>query len=190
MNHPSRISLTASVLVCVALGAGAGCQTTAAAGGVAGTSSSSDRVAGAAADRQAAAGIGAAAATDADGAAVGDDAMPGRAVVYFGFDASSLDASPPALAELQRIAAYLIRHPGARLVISGHADERGTAEYNLALGQARATAARDYLVRLGVRVEQVRTTSFGEERPAVAGTGEAAWSQNRRGELVVVNNDA
>lgn len=114
--------------------------------------------------------------------------VPAAAVVYFGFDASSLSDGDGA--RLTEMAGYLRRHPSARLVITGHADERGTSEYNLALGQARGFAARDYLVRLGVNVEQIQVTSLGEERPAVAASTEAAWAQNRRDELIVVVEDA
>jgi peptidoglycan-associated lipoprotein len=72
-------------------------------------------------------------------------------------------------------------------VIEGHADERGTREYNLALGDRRATAAKNYLVALGISPDRIETISYGKERPAVLGSDEAAWAQNRRAVTVLVN---
>jgi peptidoglycan-associated lipoprotein len=72
----------------------------------------------------------------------------------------------------------------ASVLIQGHCDERGTVEYNLALGEKRAKAARDYLVDLGISADRIRTISYGEERPANPGHDESAWSQNRRAEFV------
>jgi peptidoglycan-associated lipoprotein len=110
------------------------------------------------------------------------DSAPVSATVYFEFDSSQIDEA--GRSDLQRLAGWLEAHPNARITIEGHADERGTTEYNIALGQRRAQAIQDYLVRLGVPAARLRTISYGEERPATAGDGEEAWALNRRGELV------
>jgi len=101
--------------------------------------------------------------------------------VYFDFDRYNLTSS--AKQDLQHNAA-VIRQAGARVKIEGHADERGTEEYNLALGMRRADTSKRYLVDLGVPASQLETISFGEERPAVRGTGEAVWARNRRSDFV------
>lgn len=101
--------------------------------------------------------------------------------IYFSYDGTEL--ADPARAELQRAGEYLGLHPAATLVIAGHADERGTPEYNLALGQERARVVGDYLRRLGVDEGRLRLVSYGEEQPAVEGEGEASWAKNRRAEL-------
>jgi peptidoglycan-associated lipoprotein len=98
--------------------------------------------------------------------------------VLFAYDSSLL--SPEAQRTLQRQAAWLKGAPPGVLTIEGHADERGTREYNLALGDRRAGAVRDYLVTQGVPADRLRTISYGKERPQIAGHGEAAWAQNRR----------
>jgi peptidoglycan-associated lipoprotein len=102
--------------------------------------------------------------------------------VFFAYDSSLL--SPDAARTLQRQAAWL-KASSAALTIEGHADERGTREYNLALGDRRATAVRDYLVAQGVAPNRIRTVSYGKERPAVVGNDESAWAHNRRGVSVV-----
>ena len=94
--------------------------------------------------------------------------------VNFGFDSSELTVS--ARSTLNRQAAFFSLNPDLMIVIEGHADERGTREYNLALGDRRATAVRDYLVAKGINSARVRTVSYGKERPAVAGSDEAAWA--------------
>jgi peptidoglycan-associated lipoprotein len=99
--------------------------------------------------------------------------------VFFAYDSSLL--SSDAMRTLQVQASWLKQHPGASLTIEGHSDERGTREYNLALGDRRASAVRDYLVAQGVAAEHLRTLSYGKERPQVAGHDEASWAQNRRG---------
>ena len=99
--------------------------------------------------------------------------------VFFGFDKSNL--TPKAKKTLDKQADWLNRHPATTAVIEGHADARGSAAYNLALGERRASAMRDYLVDQGVAASRVQIVSYGESRPAVAGDGEGAWSQNRRG---------
>ncbi|HUP18894.1 MAG TPA: peptidoglycan-associated lipoprotein Pal [Gemmatimonadota bacterium] len=102
--------------------------------------------------------------------------------IYFEFDQS--DLSSMAREELQRKAEVLRAYPEIRVRIEGHCDERGTVEYNLALGERRAEAARGYLIDLGIDPDRMTTVSYGEERPAVMGSNEAAWSQNRRDEFV------
>ncbi len=103
--------------------------------------------------------------------------------VFFGFDRYDLTAE--AQAQLQKQATWLKTYPQYRFVIEGHCDERGTREYNLALGERRATAVKNYLVALGIDPARMQTISYGKERPAVLGSNEAAWAQNRRGVIVL-----
>ncbi len=103
--------------------------------------------------------------------------------VFFDFNKYSLKAK--AQQTLERQATFLKNNPGVKVVLQGHADERGTREYNLALGDRRASAAKDYLVALGVNPNRITIISYGKERPAVAGSNEAAWSQNRRAVTVI-----
>lgn len=103
--------------------------------------------------------------------------------VFFGFDQSQL--SGEAQATVEKLAAWLKQYPNKQLTIEGHADERGTREYNLALGAQRANAVRDYLIVMGIDPNRVETVSFGEERPAVQGSNEDAWAQNRRAVFAV-----
>ena len=103
--------------------------------------------------------------------------------VNFDFDSAELTVS--ARSTLNRQAAFLSLNQDLMIVIEGHADERGTREYNLALGDRRATAVRDYLVAKGINSARVRTVSYGKERPAVAGSDEAAWAKNRRAATVL-----
>ena len=98
--------------------------------------------------------------------------------VFFDFDKYSLKAK--ARQTLERQATFLKNNAGVKVVLQGHADERGTREYNLALGERRANSAKDYLVALGINPNRITIISYGKERPAVAGSNEAAWSQNRR----------
>lgn len=98
--------------------------------------------------------------------------------VFFAFDKSTL--SSKAQATLDKQAAWLKRVPTATILVEGHCDERGTREYNLALGDRRATAVKDYLVSKGIAASRIKTISYGKERPAVLGSNEWAWSQNRR----------
>ena len=102
------------------------------------------------------------------------------------FDYDSARIRPSEESKLQAVAAYVKSNPG-KLVVEGHADERGTAEYNRALGERRALAARDELVKSGVDTSRISTVSYGNERPADTGHDEAAWAKNRRCEFVVVN---
>ena len=103
--------------------------------------------------------------------------------VNFDFDSAELTVS--ARSTLNRQAAFLSLNPDLMIVIEGHADERGTREYNLALGERRATAVRDYLVAKGINAARVRTVSYGKERPAVSGSDEAAWAKNRRASTIL-----
>ena len=82
----------------------------------------------------------------------------------------------------------MIQYPGARATVEGHADERGTRDYNLALGERRANSAKNYLVSLGVAENRLRTLSQGEERPAAMGSDETAWARNRRAVTVMISN--
>ena len=104
--------------------------------------------------------------------------------VFFDFDKFNLQSA--ARDTLQRQADWLKQYANVRVTIEGHCDERGTREYNLALGERRANAVKDYLVGLGVDASHIATISYGKERPEVLGSNEAAWSQNRRA-LTAVN---
>lgn len=105
--------------------------------------------------------------------------------VFFGYDSSEL--SSEARGTLEKQAAWLSKFGNVRVVIEGHADERGTREYNLALADRRANTTKDYLVALGINPSRVKTISYGKERPAAIGSNETAWAQNRRGVMVVDN---
>jgi peptidoglycan-associated lipoprotein len=104
--------------------------------------------------------------------------------IQFAFDQHTL--SDQARETLAGNAAWLKANPGARVVIEGHCDERGSDEYNLALGERRALAAQNYLVSLGIAASRLSTISYGEERPLTPGQSEEAWEQNRRAEFKVV----
>lgn len=103
--------------------------------------------------------------------------------VFFGFD--RFDVSAEARATLDRQAAWLQQYPNTSVTIEGHADERGTREYNLALGDRRANSVKNYLVAAGVPATRITTISYGKERPAVLGSNESAWAQNRRAVTVL-----
>jgi len=105
------------------------------------------------------------------------------APVYFALDASNLAGGE--MAKIEAVASHLQSHPNRVVMVEGNCDERGSNEYNLSLGELRAISIRDYLVSLGIAPNRVQTKSYGEEKPAVAGTGEAAWSKNRRGEFAI-----
>ena len=104
-----------------------------------------------------------------------------QAVVYFAFDSSEITAQ--AASVLNQHVSLLNSNPAAGVVIAGHTDERGSREYNMALGERRAQAARNYLAAQGVAANNIRVISYGEERPAAAGNTEEAYAQNRRAEL-------
>jgi peptidoglycan-associated lipoprotein len=91
---------------------------------------------------------------------------------------------------LQKQAAWLTKYPDVKAQIEGHADERGTREYNLALGARRANAVKEYLVSLGVSAARIDTISYGKEKPICAESNEACWSQNRRGVTIIVSGAA
>ena len=103
--------------------------------------------------------------------------------VYFVYDKA--DLSDQARASLQKNGEWLKRWASTRITIEGHADSRGTNEYNLALGERRSNAVRDYLVTLGVPVARISTVSKGEEEPACREEAESCWSQNRRGHFII-----
>ncbi|MDY0131455.1 MAG: peptidoglycan-associated lipoprotein Pal [Desulforegulaceae bacterium] len=103
--------------------------------------------------------------------------------VYFGFDSSEITSKARAI--LEEKAAWLLENKDVKIILEGHCDERGTTQYNLALGERRAESVKTYLVALGVDGSRISTISYGEERPAVQGSGEDVWSKNRRAEFVI-----
>ena len=103
--------------------------------------------------------------------------------VFFGYDSSDLDSD--ALELLQDQVAWLKQNSDVSVTIEGHCDERGTREYNLALGEKRAQAVKNYLIGLGINPDRVSTISYGKERPAVVGSNAGAWAQNRRSVTLV-----
>ena len=108
--------------------------------------------------------------------------MPTGRVIYFAFDSSDINGEGQAIVD--GWAAYLAANPGAKARLEGHCDERGTREYNVALGERRANAVLQALTSRGVSERQISVSSFGEERPVATGHDEAAWQQNRRVEVV------
>jgi peptidoglycan-associated lipoprotein len=102
-------------------------------------------------------------------------------IVYFAFDDASL--TPEGMARLDAIAAHMKTNTKEKLKVEGHCDDRGSIEYNLALGQRRAESVRKYLETVGIGADRLQAVSFGSEKPAVAGQGEEAWSKNRRAEF-------
>ncbi len=105
--------------------------------------------------------------------------------VFFGYDSSVL--SDESQRTLQRQAAWLQQYGNVGVTVEGHCDERGTREYNIALGERRANAAKKYLIGLGVKANRISTISYGKERPAVMGSDESSYAQNRRAVTVVTN---
>ncbi|HAO58359.1 MAG TPA: peptidoglycan-associated lipoprotein Pal, partial [Alphaproteobacteria bacterium] len=103
--------------------------------------------------------------------------------VYFSYDSAALDGNSKGT--LFRQAAFLNANPALTVTIEGHCDERGTREYNLALGERRAAAARDYLLAQGVDPARIKVISYGKERPAMAGSNEESWAKNRRAATVL-----
>ena len=129
---------------------------------------------------------------DANGMNGAGQAVPGTSAdlvqnvgdrVFFGFDSSTL--TPEARAILDKQAEWLGKYGSVKVTIEGHADERGTREYNLALGERRATAVRTYLVSKGVPADRIATISYGKERPEALGSTEESWARNRRGVTTV-----
>lgn len=103
--------------------------------------------------------------------------------VLFGYDSAELN--PEARATIEKWAKVLNQAGGTRVVVEGHCDERGTREYNLALGERRAVAVRNYLTSIGINATRLQTISYGKEKPVVVGSSEQSWAQNRRGVLAV-----
>ena len=122
---------------------------------------------------------------DAELAQVTEDAVNKGLLgdIFFEFDRFELSAD--ARERLARNARFMLDASQFVLTIEGHCDERGTNDYNLALGERRASAARDYLVSLGVPANRLRTISYGEERPFCTSSDEQCWSQNRRGHFMI-----
>ncbi|WP_086733548.1 peptidoglycan-associated lipoprotein Pal [Erythrobacter colymbi] len=125
-----------------------------------------------------------------NGPAIGTQAHFAQAVgssttIYFDTDRYNVDTQDAAA--LQAQAQYFARYPQITFTIEGHADERGTREYNLALGERRANAAKAYLVSLGVDPNRISVLSYGKERPVALASNEAAWAQNRRAASVIIN---
>jgi peptidoglycan-associated lipoprotein len=105
------------------------------------------------------------------------------APVYFSLDSYVL--APSEITKVEQVAQHLMQNPNHVLIVEGHCDERGSNEYNLSLGENRAISIRARLAQLGVPADRIQTRSYGEEKPAMAGTGEAVWRLNRRGEFVL-----
>ena len=109
----------------------------------------------------------------------------GQDTIYFDTDRFNVDSADQQALEAQ--AAWLQRYPAKRITIEGHCDERGTREYNLALGERRANAAKNYLVSVGVDASRITTVSYGKERPIAVGSDEDSWAKNRRAVTVTVD---
>jgi len=107
--------------------------------------------------------------------------------VFFAFDSSELSAEARAALDTQ--VTWLKKHGDVNVIVQGHCDERGTRDYNLALGSRRAEAVKQYLVDHGIAANRISTFSYGKERPAVFGSNEAAWAQNRRAVTVISSAD-
>ena len=105
------------------------------------------------------------------------------APVYFGFDSTVVPQGE--LGKIDAVAQHLTARTDRVVVVEGHCDERGSNEYNMALGENRAIIVRNYLVQSGIAADRIQTRSYGEEKPAVVGQDESAWSQNRRGEFAI-----
>ncbi len=112
-------------------------------------------------------------------------AVGSSTTIYFDTDRYNIDSQDAAA--LQAQAQYFAQYPQVTFTIEGHADERGTREYNLALGERRANAAKAYLVSLGVSANRISVVSYGKERPVALASNESAWAQNRRAASVIIN---
>ncbi|PKP90133.1 MAG: peptidoglycan-associated lipoprotein [Alphaproteobacteria bacterium HGW-Alphaproteobacteria-14] len=112
-------------------------------------------------------------------------AVGSSTTIYFDTDRYNVDSQDAAALQVQ--AQYFARYPQVTFTIEGHADERGTREYNLALGERRATAAKNFLVSLGVDANRISVVSYGKERPVALASNESAWAQNRRAASVIIN---
>jgi peptidoglycan-associated lipoprotein len=111
--------------------------------------------------------------------------MQGQDTIYFDTDRYNVDSADSAALSSQ--AQWLMRYPSKRATIEGHADERGTREYNLALGERRANATKNYLVSLGIDAARLNTVSYGKERPIALGSDEESWAKNRRAVTVTID---
>jgi peptidoglycan-associated lipoprotein len=111
--------------------------------------------------------------------------MRGADTIFFDTDMFDIDTEDQAA--LRQQAEYMQQYANVRATIEGHCDERGTREYNIALGERRANAAKNYLVSLGIPENRLTTVSYGKERPVALGSNEQAWAQNRRAVTVVLN---
>ncbi|MCB2061997.1 MAG: peptidoglycan-associated lipoprotein Pal [Novosphingobium sp.] len=111
--------------------------------------------------------------------------MMGDDTIYFDTDRYNIDSVDAAA--LGRQAVWLGRYPAKRITIEGHADERGTRDYNLALGERRANAAKNHLASIGIDPSRISTVSYGKERPVALGSDESAWAQNRRAVTVTLD---
>lgn len=133
--------------------------------------------------------------SNSSGGGVGNTVVPGSQAdflakvrsdrILFDLDRYNVDADDQLT--LQSQAQWLAQYPNKQAIIEGHADERGTRDYNLALGERRANAAKNYLVSLGVSESRLRVVSYGKERPAAMGSDEASWAQNRRAVTVTID---
>ena len=112
----------------------------------------------------------------------GGNAMPQARSVYYEYDTAEIKADDAKLVDAH--AQYLRQHPELKVKVEGNADERGSAEYNLALGQRRADAVMKRMTILGVPADRIETVSFGKEKPKAAGHDETSWSENRRSDIV------
>ena len=134
-------------------------------------------------------------ATDQTGGGVGTEALPGSRAEFLQtvgqggdrifFDTDQYNVDDQDRATLDQQAAWLMRNTAVRVTIEGHADERGTREYNLALGDRRANAAKNYLQSRGVAASRMNVISWGKERPEALGSDESAWAQNRRAVTII-----
>lgn len=111
--------------------------------------------------------------------------MMGQDTILFDTDKFNIDSADAAALSTQ--AQWLLKYPAKRATIEGHADERGTRDYNLALGERRANAAKNYLVTLGVSADRLTTISYGKERPVALGSDEESWARNRRAVTVTID---
>ncbi|WP_088311084.1 peptidoglycan-associated lipoprotein Pal [Novosphingobium sp. B 225] len=111
--------------------------------------------------------------------------MMGQDSIYFDTDKYNIDSQDQAALAAQ--AQWLAKYPAKRATVEGHCDERGTREYNLALGERRANAAKNYLVGMGIDASRISTVSYGKERPVALGSDEGSWSKNRRAVTVTID---
>lgn len=111
--------------------------------------------------------------------------MRGQDTIYFDTDRFNIDSADAAA--LQTQAQWLARYPNKQATIEGHCDERGTRDYNLALGERRANAAKNYLVSIGISASRLSTVSYGKERPVALGSDEQSWARNRRAVTITID---